>query len=114
MFSSGDDGVGAGDCLTNDGKNIKRFQPNFPGAFFASRISRCVVMLTGWMLLFSRIASCPFVTTVGGTIRVNPEVAVSFSGGGFSNYFTRPRYATPCAYVNADSRLAALASSPRP
>ncbi|KAI0358004.1 subtilisin-like protein [Trametes cingulata] len=67
MFSSGDDGVGGGDCLTNDGKNTKRFQPNFP-------------------------ASCPFVTTVGGTIRVNPEVAVSFSGGGFSNYFARPSY----------------------
>lgn len=31
FFSSGDDGVGAGDCLTNDGKKIKRFQPNFPG-----------------------------------------------------------------------------------
>ena len=39
MFSSGDDGVGAGNCATNDGKNTKRFQPNFP-------------------------ASCPFVTTV--------------------------------------------------
>ena len=31
MFSSGDDGVGGGDCLTNDGKNTKQFQPNFPG-----------------------------------------------------------------------------------
>ncbi|KAI0339424.1 subtilisin-like protein [Trametopsis cervina] len=67
MFSSGDDGVGGGSCTTNDGKNTVRFQPNFP-------------------------ASCPFVTTVGGTIRVNPEVAVSFSGGGFSNYFARPSY----------------------
>jgi tripeptidyl-peptidase-1 len=36
--------------------------------------------------------SCPFVTAVGGTVRVNPEVAVSFSGGGFSRYFTRPSY----------------------
>lgn len=67
MFSSGDDGVGAGNCQNNDGTTTKRFQPNFP-------------------------ASCPFVTTVGGTIRVNPEVAVSFSGGGFSNYFARPSY----------------------
>ncbi|KAL7280332.1 hypothetical protein ACG7TL_005249 [Trametes sanguinea] len=67
MFSSGDDGVGGGNCETNDGTNTVRFQPNFP-------------------------ASCPFVTTVGGTIRVNPEVAVSFSGGGFSNYFARPSY----------------------
>ncbi|KAH9940879.1 subtilisin-like protein [Epithele typhae] len=67
MFSSGDDGVGGGDCLSNDGTKTKKFIPNFP-------------------------ASCPFVTTVGGTIRVNPEVAVSFSGGGFSNYFSQPSY----------------------
>ncbi|GJE91255.1 subtilisin-like protein [Phanerochaete sordida] len=69
MFSSGDDGVGAGNCATNDGTNTKRFQPNFP-------------------------ASCPFVTTVGATTRVNPEVAISFSGGGFSNYFAQPSYQT--------------------
>jgi tripeptidyl-peptidase-1 len=34
----------------------------------------------------------PFVTTVGGTTHVNPEVAASFSGGGFSDYFARPSY----------------------
>ncbi|KAI0695326.1 subtilisin-like protein [Cerioporus squamosus] len=67
MFSSGDSGVGGGNCLSNDGKNTTNFLPNFP-------------------------ASCPFVTTVGGTIRTNPEVAVSFSGGGFSNYFAQPSY----------------------
>ncbi|KAL4252873.1 tripeptidyl-peptidase II [Abortiporus biennis] len=48
MFSSGDDGVGAGDCSTNDGKNTKHFQPNFP-------------------------ASCPFVTTVSPTISRVPH-----------------------------------------
>jgi tripeptidyl-peptidase-1 len=69
MFSSGDNGVGGGDCLTNDGTNKKRFQPAFP-------------------------ASCPFVTTVGGTVNINPEVGVRFSGGGFSNYFTQPPYQT--------------------
>ncbi|CAK5273720.1 unnamed protein product [Mycena citricolor] len=67
MFSSGDDGVGAGTCRTNDGTNKVLFQPAFP-------------------------ASCPFVTTVGGTFRVNPEVSASFSGGGFSRYFARPSY----------------------
>ncbi|KAG6898306.1 hypothetical protein C0992_011897 [Termitomyces sp. T32_za158] len=67
FFSSGDEGVGAGDCLTNDGTGKKIFQPAFP-------------------------ASCPFVTTVGGTTRVAPEVAVSFSGGGFSRYFAQPSY----------------------
>ena len=34
----------------------------------------------------------PFVTTVGGTVQVNPEIAASISGGGFSNYFPRPSY----------------------
>ncbi|KAJ7780215.1 peptidase S8/S53 domain-containing protein [Mycena maculata] len=68
-FSSGDDGVGGGNCLTNDGTNKVIFQPAFP-------------------------ASCPFVTAVGGTTKVNPEVAVDFSGGGFSRYFAQPSYQT--------------------
>ncbi|KAL5530094.1 hypothetical protein ACEPAF_6351 [Sanghuangporus sanghuang] len=72
-FSSGDGGVGDGDpdpatqeCITNDGRNATEFIPGFP-------------------------ASCPFVTAVGGTIFI-PEVAVDFSGGGFSNFFARPAY----------------------
>jgi len=75
MFSSGDAGVGDDNpnpatqkCFTNDGRNVTRFIPTFP-------------------------ASCPFVTSVGGTVNI-PEVAVSrfFSGGGFSDYFKRPPY----------------------
>ncbi|OCH92966.1 tripeptidyl peptidase A [Obba rivulosa] len=72
-FSSGDGGVGDGDpdpatqeCFTNDGRNATRFIAGFP-------------------------ASCPFVTAVGGTTFV-PEVAIFFSGGGFSNVFPRPSY----------------------
>ncbi|KAG9127880.1 hypothetical protein FRC07_007955 [Ceratobasidium sp. 392] len=66
LFSSGDGGVGDGKatnstvCVSNDGKNSKKFLPAFP-------------------------ASCPYVTAVGGTHYV-PEVAVGFSGGGFSDY----------------------------
>ncbi|KAJ3511463.1 hypothetical protein NMY22_g15638 [Coprinellus aureogranulatus] len=67
LFSSGDFGVGGGDCKTNDGTNQVVFQPSFP-------------------------ASCPWVTTVGGTTDINPEVGVNFSGGGFSRYFARPAY----------------------
>ncbi|KAL6240136.1 hypothetical protein BDW75DRAFT_235962 [Aspergillus navahoensis] len=66
IFSSGDGGVG-GSCLANDGTNQTRFQPIFP-------------------------ASCPFVTSVGGTEGINPERAVDFSGGGFSERFARPSY----------------------
>jgi tripeptidyl-peptidase-1 len=34
----------------------------------------------------------PFVTAVGATTQVNPEVGINFSGGGFSNYFSTPSY----------------------
>ncbi|KAH9160872.1 peptidase S8/S53 domain-containing protein, partial [Lactarius sanguifluus] len=37
-------------------------------------------------------ATCPYVTVVGGTTSVEPEVAASLSGGGFSDYFARPAY----------------------
>ncbi|KAH8832840.1 peptidase S8/S53 domain-containing protein [Flagelloscypha sp. PMI_526] len=67
FFSSGDFGVGGGDCKTNDGTNKVLFQPAFP-------------------------ASCPWVTAVGGTSKTNPETAVSFTGGGFSRYFATPDY----------------------
>ena len=66
LFSSGDTGVGSA-CQTNDGKNTTRFLPIFP-------------------------AACPWVTSVGGTYQVQPEHAVSFSSGGFSDLFPRPRY----------------------
>lgn len=66
IFSSGDTGVGSA-CQTNDGKNTTRFLPIFP-------------------------AACPFVTSVGGTRHVQPEVAVGFSSGGFSDRFPRPSY----------------------
>ncbi|KAH9054782.1 subtilisin-like protein [Lactarius vividus] len=37
-------------------------------------------------------ASCPYLTTVGGTTDFDPEVAATLSGGGFSDYFPRPVY----------------------
>ena len=76
LFGSGDQGVGPdGFCSKNDGTGDKVFLPSFP-------------------------ASCPYVTAVGSTRSFSPEV-VAFdtrttfvSGGGFSNYFPRPRYQT--------------------
>lgn len=77
FFSSGDNGIGSdGYCVSNDGKNTSTFLPAFP-------------------------ASCPYVTTVGGTYKSNPEVAVFrhrpgraiySAGGGFSYYFPAPDY----------------------
>jgi tripeptidyl-peptidase I len=52
LFSSGDAGVGSnGTCVSNDGTNSTRFLAAFP-------------------------ASCPWVTTVGGTANFEPETAV--------------------------------------
>lgn len=64
IVSSGDSGVGSF-CLSNDGQDTVRFQPQFP-------------------------ATCPYVTSVGGTRYIDPEAAVSFSSGGFSNYWPIP------------------------
>ncbi|KAF4624138.1 hypothetical protein G7Y89_g14035 [Cudoniella acicularis] len=83
LFASGDRGVGLNKtCISNDGKNTTMFIPEFP---------------TG----------CPYVTSVGATHQFEPEV-VAFrpglvrsdgsyreiynSGGGFSNYFSTPKY----------------------
>jgi tripeptidyl-peptidase-1 len=66
LVASGDTGPGSA-CQTNDGKNTTRLLPIFP-------------------------ASCPYVTSVGGTTGSEPEVAVGFSSGGFSDIFHRPSY----------------------
>jgi tripeptidyl-peptidase-1 len=52
--------------VSNDGSGRKKFIPTFP-------------------------ASCPYITSVGGTTSF-PEKAVSFSTGGFSDYFVQPDY----------------------
>jgi tripeptidyl-peptidase-1 len=64
--SSGDTGVGSY-CAKNDGTNAPTFLPEFP-------------------------SSCPWITSVGGTQGVSPEVAWDDSSGGFSYYFPRPDY----------------------
>ncbi|KAM5352912.1 hypothetical protein ACJ41O_005634 [Fusarium nematophilum] len=65
LFSSGDIGVGAG-CLAPDYKTVE-FNAIFP-------------------------ATCPYLTSVGGTVGVTPEIAWDGSSGGFSKYFSRPSY----------------------
>ncbi|KAH8881226.1 subtilisin-like protein [Thozetella sp. PMI_491] len=65
IFSSGDSGPGNNCVRVSD--NAPFFNPTFP-------------------------AGCPFVTSVGGTLGVNPEDAASFSSGGFSIYHAQPDY----------------------
>ncbi|KAK8116277.1 tripeptidyl-peptidase 1 [Apiospora sp. TS-2023a] len=66
IFASGDYGPGSV-CQTNDGTNTTRFDPIFP-------------------------AACPYVTSVGGTVGVEPESATGLSSGGFSDIWARPAY----------------------
>ncbi|KAF8263243.1 peptidase S8/S53 domain-containing protein [Lactarius quietus] len=70
LLASGDDGVGKGDCKDDSGQVL--FRPTFP-------------------------ASCPWVTSVGGTslrtdVKLEDEVAAELSGGGFSSHFLRQEY----------------------
>ena len=65
LESSGDEGVGAS-CLSQNG-SVPQFNPIFP-------------------------ATCPYLTSVGGTVSFQPEVAWVGSSGGFSYYFPRPWY----------------------
>ncbi|KAG8739823.1 hypothetical protein FRC10_005084 [Ceratobasidium sp. 414] len=81
LFASGDSGVGGGSCLSNTPPSRKQFQPLFP-------------------------ATCPYVTSVGATYGVSPEIALLLSQGGFSNYFSRPSYQDKAvsAYVKSLGR----------
>ncbi|KAG6276802.1 hypothetical protein E4U48_001451 [Claviceps purpurea] len=68
IVASGDAGPGIS-CQSNDGTktNATRFLPDFP-------------------------ATCPYVTSVGGTGGKSPERALNFSSGGFSDYWYRPAW----------------------
>ncbi|KAI0788230.1 subtilisin-like protein [Fomes fomentarius] len=64
LFCSGDNGVYS---FNNSKCSATEFGPTFP-------------------------SGCPFLTSVGGTQGIDPEVTASFSSGGFSNIFARPSY----------------------
>ncbi|KAJ3813799.1 peptidase S8/S53 domain-containing protein [Lentinula lateritia] len=60
---------------------------------FASGMSNSSHPGTTNLTLFTAFpAACPYVTAVGSVTGINPEVASNFSGGGFSDYFSRPSY----------------------
>jgi len=72
LFSSGDGGVSGGQP-----QQCTEFIPTYP-------------------------AGSPYVTAVGGTTSFDPEVGVSFSSGGFTNYWGQPSYQSDAvaAYIN--------------
>ncbi|TBU27083.1 family S53 protease-like protein [Dichomitus squalens] len=76
LFASGDGGVAGQEPLDTCPDDL--FLPTFP-------------------------STCPYVTSVGSTEGVAPEVAGTFSAGGFSNIFPVPDYQSSAAqnYLNA-------------
>ena len=86
LVSSGDSGVGIGNCKDSNGSFY--FSPLFPascaGGFHLSSQAPRSPHRRGFI--------GPFVTSVGATTGFNPEVAASISGGGFSNHFVREQY----------------------
>ncbi|KAJ4484943.1 family S53 protease [Lentinula edodes] len=52
----------------------------------------CIAGATNLTLFTAFPSACPYVTAVGSVTKISPEVASNFSGGGFSNYFSRPSY----------------------
>ena len=91
LVASGNNGVGNGKCLIDNGSGTKsvRFRPTFPST---CACGTCFLWLKALTCTSCTLFSGRWVTSVGGTTGFNPEVAASFSGGGFSNYFPRPRY----------------------
>jgi tripeptidyl-peptidase I len=79
IHASGDGGVG-GACRANDGSDRVEFTPQFP-------------------------PSCPYVTSVGGTMGYMPEKAWWGSSGGFSNYFGRAWYQAEAVGRYVDDKM---------
>ncbi|KAF8264518.1 subtilisin-like protein [Lactarius quietus] len=77
IVDGGQGAVGAGSCEANDGSGKVQFLPTFP----ATCKFKLFVPDLG-----------PYVTSVGGTMNIGPEVAAPSSSGGFSNYFKVPSY----------------------
>ncbi|KAJ6476607.1 peptidase S8/S53 domain-containing protein [Mycena vulgaris] len=82
-------------------KNLQRLHgPDLTGYFCSlfirrrrrSRKSRLPLRLSKQHIRSGLPSLLPFVTSVGSTIGFGPEKAVNFTGGGFSNFFSSPRY----------------------
>ncbi|KAI0716525.1 family S53 protease [Earliella scabrosa] len=78
IFAAGDSGVAGGFLSAPAECEGGAFVPTFP-------------------------STCPYVTSMGATSGLNPEIAAAFSSGGFSNMFPRPSYQDNAVntYLNA-------------
>ncbi|KAJ7737890.1 family S53 protease [Mycena maculata] len=55
-------------------------------------VGTSVLFASGDVFVPAAPSGCPFITSVGGSAGLPPQVAANFSSGGFSNYFTVPYY----------------------
>ncbi|KAH9017787.1 subtilisin-like protein [Lactarius deliciosus] len=93
LFSSGDNGVGVGNCQDASGR--VKFIPKFPATCmydFLSLIASSTQTQAQLAYQHHHDFAGPYITSVGGTTQSDPEIAAGLFGGGFSNYFGRPAY----------------------
>lgn len=104
LESSGDEGVGASCVATNS--TTPQFNPIFPVCSLNQRVFPQHSLIKFFFLQ----ATCPYVTSVGGTVNFNPEVAWDGSSGGFSYFFKRAWYQEAAVgnyldkYVSAETK----------
>jgi tripeptidyl-peptidase-1 len=91
LVASGDDGVGHGDCKLDPEDEEVYFNIQFPAS-----CERGVLLLLASagtdLSPYRHLFAGPYVTSVGGTTRLNSEIAAKISQGGFSYFFERPDY----------------------
>ena len=93
LVESGIHGVGAGSC--QDASGNVQFIAEFPSTCMCSIFIKPPKRYTSANTRHSpdrHDFAGPYVTSVGGTTKNDPEIAAKISGGGFSSYFPRPLY----------------------
>ena len=91
LSASGDYGVGGpGDC--KDENDRVQFIPTFPASCMSDVISSPTSCTHSQAQVTDHIFAGPYITSVGGTTGILPEVGVDISGGGFSNIFPQPDF----------------------
>ena len=109
LLATGDFGVGEGDCKDDSGK--VQFLPMFPATCTCGVSSLLCKQHTSAGTIRSPRIRRSYVTSVGGTMNHDPEVAAIFSGGGFSSHFPRPPFqdrAVPTFLENLGSKYTGL------
>ncbi|KAH8987049.1 subtilisin-like protein [Lactarius akahatsu] len=90
LVSSGDDGVGRGDCRDNSGS--VRFTPSFPSSCMRGDLPACITQAPEATHQTGLVFQVPGSLVSVERWATTPRSGLYMSGGGFSMHFTRPDY----------------------